>query len=71
MLSPDQSNLLNATILDLVHQITDPENAELKHVRQSAFDMYLKETGETVQVHVTVTRDENDFLEFLQTECMS
>lgn len=71
MLSPDQASLLNATIQDLLHQIKEPENSELKHVRQSAFDMYLPEKGETVQVHVTITRDENDFLDFLETECMS
>lgn len=71
MLTEQQKALVESTFKDLRTQIVDPENSELCHVRQSAFDLYLPETGESVQVHITITRDENDFLDFLQTECMS
>lgn len=71
MLQPNHEILLKQTTEDLLKQIQEPENSELRHVRQSAFDMFLPETNDSVQVHITVTRDETDFLDFLQTECMS
>lgn len=47
------------------------KNPKLQHVKQSAFDYYNDETKEHYQVQVIVTRHEDDFLEFLQTEEMS
>lgn len=48
-----------------------PMRPELRHLRQNAFDYYNENTKEYYQVHVTVTRDEGDFLEAFQTEEMS
>ena len=45
-------------------------NDKLSHVKQTAFEHYDKKRKETVHVQVTVTRDENDFLEPFQTEEM-
>ncbi|SEI39702.1 hypothetical protein SAMN05216327_101220 [Dyadobacter sp. SG02] len=71
MLRENQEILLKQTVINLLKEIQDPANSELLHMRQSAFDMFLPETNDSVQVQVTVTRDENDFLDFLETECMS
>lgn len=61
--------LLQYSAGDLIPMLAD--NKKLLHVRQSSFDYYNKETEEHFQVHVMVTRDEKDFLDFLQTEEMS
>ena len=71
MLQPNHEIFLKQAAEDLIKQIQEPENLGLSHVRQSAFDMFLPETNDSIQVQITVTRDENDFLEFGQTECMS
>lgn len=71
MLSNNQEILLKETISSLMSEMISSDNAHLRHVRQSAFDLYLAETNEAVQVHVMITRDETDFLGFLETECMS
>lgn len=43
----------------------------LRHVRQCAFQVYDNVDKESIQVHVLVTRDSDDFLESFQTEEMS
>ena len=63
------TDLLEFTAGDLVPMLE--KNPKLLHVRQCAFEHYNPNTKETYQVHVTVTRDSNDFLDFLQTEEMS
>ena len=44
---------------------------KLLHVRQKAFQYYSEKNKEFYEVHVTVTRNENDFLEDFTTEEMS
>lgn len=68
-LSKSSKDLLEFTAGDLIPKLS--ANKRLQHVKQSAFDHYNKETKEHFQVHVTVTRHESDFLEFLQTEEIS
>ena len=68
-LSEDQKKLLEIGAIDLIKNLS--EQPSLCHVRQMAFDHYRSETGEQFQIQITVTRDETDFLEFLQIEEMS
>ncbi len=68
-LDKNSKDLLEFSAGDLIPMLA--KNKKLQHVRQSAFDYYNPETKEHYQVHVLVTRDESDFLEFLQTEEMS
>ena len=68
-LSQNKKALLKGTVKDLLASIV--YNEELSHVRQSAFDSFITETKEQVQVHVIVTRNQNDFLDFLETEEMT
>jgi len=62
-------DLLQYSAGDLIPMLA--ADKKLKHVRQSAFQYYNSETNEYYQVHVLVTRDQNDFLEAFQTEEMS
>jgi hypothetical protein len=68
-LNDSEKSLLQFSAGDLIPMLRN--NPDLLHVKQGAFDCYLSETGETFQVQVTVTRDQNDFLEPFQTEEMS
>lgn len=65
----NEQALINASVRDLIPMLIS--NKELCHVRQSSFDHYVSETGEIFQVQVTVTRDESEFLDFLETEALS
>lgn len=71
MLSDDQKFLLEKTTIDLVEMMKEEENLELCSIKQYAYEMYDSASGQTWQVQITVTRDESDFLDFLQSECMS
>jgi hypothetical protein len=62
-------DLLQYSAGDLIPMLA--ADKKLLHVRQSAFTWYNPDTKEEYQVHVTVTRDESDFLEPFQTETMS
>lgn len=62
-------DLLNYSAGDLIPMLA--ANKKLLHVRQNAFVWYNPETKEEYQVHVTVTRNESDFLEAFETEEMS
>lgn len=44
------------------------ENPKLLHVKQAPFGIYNKERNEFFQVQVTLTRDDNSFLEAFETE---
>lgn len=68
-LNESEKSLLMFSAGDLIPMLQD--NRDLLHVKQGAFDCYIPETGETYQVQVTVTRDQNDFLEPFETEEMS
>jgi len=68
-LNKSEKELLEFSAGDLIPELA--KNPNLQHVRMSAFDYYNPQTKEYYQVHVLVTRDESDFLEFLQTEEMS
>lgn len=68
-LDENSKKLLECSAGDLIPMLGN--NKKLLHVRQSAFGYFNHETKEQYQVHVLVTRDESDFLEFLQTEQMS
>jgi len=59
-------NLLKLTTENLMVMLS--QDNSLKHVRQNAFDDLIGD--ENIQIHVLVTRDNDDFLEFLQTEEM-
>ena len=60
------TDLLEYSAGDLIPMLEAEK--ELLHVKQSAFEYYSAETEEVFQVHVTVTRSESDFLEFMQIE---
>jgi len=62
-------DLLQYSAGDLIPMLA--ANKKLLHVRQNAFVWYNPYTKEEYQVHVTVTRNESDFLEAFQTEEMS
>lgn len=62
------TDLLEFSAGDLIPMLA--KDKTLMHVRQSAFNYYNQDTNEHYQVHVLVTRDESDFIEFLQTEEM-
>lgn len=64
-----EMKLLEVTAGDLIPILK--KNKKLSHVRQSAFGYYEKDSNEFWQVHVIVTRNKSDFLEFLQTEEMT
>lgn len=68
-LDKNSKDLLEFSAGDLIPMLS--KNQKLQQVRQSAFDYYNAETKEQFQVQVIVTRHEEDFLEFLQTEEMS
>lgn len=68
-LNKSETTLLDVTTRDLIPALI--ANPDLIHVKQSAFDYYSPDTKEHFQVQVTVTRNEADFLEFLQIEEMS
>lgn len=70
-LTENQKLLLASTISELSTEIQNPDNSDLRHVRQCAFDLFLPDTNESVQVQITITRDESDYLGFLETEHMS
>lgn len=68
-LDKNSKDLLEFSAGDLIPALA--KNKKLTHVKMSAFDYYNPETKEQYQVQVLVTRNENDFLGFLQTEEMS
>ena len=68
-LDKNSKDLLEFSAGDLIPVLA--KNKKLHHVKMSAFDYYNPETKEQYQVQVLVTRNENDFLGFLQTEEMS
>jgi hypothetical protein len=70
-MSDDEKFLLQKTTEDLVKEMRNPDNSQLSHVKQYAYEMWDSDSGQTWQVQITVTRDEADFLGFLQIECMS
>lgn len=61
-------NLLEFAAGDLIPMLE--KKKDLLYVKQQAFDYYSGITKEHYQVQVTVTRDKDDFLEFLQVEEM-
>lgn len=61
-------DLLACSARDLCKTLND--NKKSLHVRMKAFD-HLLDGDEEVQVHVLITRDENDFLDDFQTEVMN
>jgi hypothetical protein len=62
-------DLLEFSAGDLIPMLL--KKKKLIHVRQAAFDWYDPKTKETVQVQVTVTRSESDFLKPFETEELS
>ena len=60
--------LLEITTKDLLKQIE--ENPTSLHVKQKAFQ-HLTINDEEIQIQITVTRCENDFLDDFQTEVMN
>lgn len=68
-IDPNCIDLLTYSAGDLIPKLEADQ--ELVHVKMQAFDYYNPKTGETYQVQVTVTRDENDFLGFMEVEEMS
>lgn len=68
-LTESSKNLLNFTAGDLIPLLE--KKTKLTHVKQQAFEYYSATTKELFQVHITVTRDETDFLEFLEVEEMT
>lgn len=67
-LKATETALLDVTVRDLVPELT--KMPTLRHVRQMAFEYYDPELNQNYQVHVLVTRDQDDFLEPFQTEEM-
>ena len=63
------TDLLEFSAGDLIPMLE--KNKKLHHVRQQAFEYYSEKNKEFYQIHVTVTRNESDFLEPFQTEEMS
>jgi hypothetical protein len=61
--------LLEFSAGDLIPMLE--KKKKLLHVRQKAFQYYSEKNKEFYEVHVTVTRNENDFLEDFTTEEMS
>lgn len=68
-LDQNSKDLLEFSAGDLIPALA--KNMKLQHVRMMAFGHYNEQTKEHFQVHVLVTRDESDFLDFLQVEEMS
>lgn len=67
-LGPLELSLLEMTTKDLLKEIQ--ENPTASHVKQKAFQ-HLTIKNEEIQIQITVTRDESDFLEDFQTEVMN
>lgn len=68
-LNESETSLLDVTTRDLIPALIAAPS--LVHVKQAAFDYYNADTKEHFQVQVVVTRNKEDFLEFLQIEEMS
>lgn len=63
-----EENLLKISANEVIHTLkNDPS---LLHARAKAFDWWLIDDNQEVQVHVMVTRDKGDFLDDFETEEM-
>jgi hypothetical protein len=67
-LGSTELKLLEITTKDLLKQIE--ENSTSLHVKQKAFQ-HLTINDEEIQIQITVTRCEDDFLDDFQTEVMN
>lgn len=68
-LNDTQKALLQFSAGDLIPMLK--EQPDQRHVRQMAFEHYDADTKQFWQVHVLVTRYQDDFLEPFQTEEMA
>lgn len=63
----DELKLLELITIDLLDEIEKNEDA--LHVKQKSFQ-FLTSKNEEIQIQITVTRDESEFLDDFQTEIM-
>ena len=67
-LGKTELTLLEITTKNLLKQIE--ENPTSIHVKKKAFQ-FLTSEDEEIQIQITITRDEGDFLDDFQTEVMN